>query len=452
MLPYALAMGEGPVRLPDGLADALAAGGTVVGAPTALPETPLGPEALSEPTRPVGLPWVLWLSLLSVGVWSGFYGPVQVLLAQQAELVSPLHKEATLSLVTGVGALVSTVTNPLWGAFSDRTVARVGRRLPWVVGGLAVGVVAMVLLAYAATVLTMVLAWALAQVGLNAMLAALTAAVPDRVPRPQRGVVGGWLAIAQTVGVVAGSGVAAFTGSIAAGYLTLAVGLAVLALPYCLASRDVALEPSRRPPFVLREFLRSFWVSPRAEPDFAWAWVTRFLMNLGNALLLLYLLYYLKEAVHLSDDEAETGVFVLTVVFGGFTILAAIVGGIWSDRLGRRKVFVIGSGLIAAAALGMLAFVSTWTGAVVGTVVLGIGYGTYTAVDFALVTEVLPRAADRAKDLGVINVANTLPQVLAPVLAAGVLGLGLGYSTLYLIAAVVSLLGSWLVVNIRSLR
>ena len=75
--------------------------------------------------------------------------------------------------------------------------------------------------------------------------------------------------------------------------------------------------------------------------------------------------------------------------------------------------------------------------AYVGAVVLGIGFGAYTAVDFALITEVLPEAADRAKDLGVINIANALPQVLAPVLAAAVLGLGLGYPGLYLLAAAV---------------
>ena len=141
----------------------------------------------------------------------------------------------------------------------------------------------------------------------------------------------------------------------------------------------------------------------------------------------------------------------LTAAYGVCTVLTAVVGGIWSDRLGRRKVFVIVSGLVAAAALLLLAFVTTWAGAVVGAVVLGIGFGIYTAVDFAMITEVLPSADDRAKDLGVINIANALPQVLAPVVAAGVLGLGLGYSTLYVLAAGFSVLGSVLVVNIKSL-
>ena len=202
---------------------------------------------------------------------------------------------------------------------------------------------------------------------------------------------------------------------------------------------------------MLGRFVRSFWISPRRHPDFAWAWITRFLMNIGNALLILYLLYYLKDAVQLTDDEAEDGVFLLTGVYGLSTVLTAVVGGYWSDRLGRRKVFVIASGLVAASALLLLAFVTTWVAAFVGAVILGIGFGIYTAVDFAMITEVLPSADDRAKDLGVINIANALPQVLAPVVAAGVLGLDLGYSTLYVLAACFSVLGSVLVVNIKSL-
>ena len=92
--------------------------------------------ALAEPTEPVGRAWVVWLSLISIAVWAGFFGPIQVLLAQQAEAVDTVHKETVLALVTGLGAAVSTVLNPVWGAFSARTVLRIGRRLPWVLGGL----------------------------------------------------------------------------------------------------------------------------------------------------------------------------------------------------------------------------------------------------------------------------------------------------------------------------
>ena len=413
------------------------------------PTQPLD-RALREPTEPVSRLWVLWLVLASVGLWSGFFGPIQVLLAQQSEAVSPDHKEAVLALVTGTGALVSTVLNPVWGAFSDRTTLRSGRRRPWVLGGAGGGAVSMLLLAGADSIWLLVVGWALAQASLNAMLAAVTATVPDQVPTRERGVVGGVLAISQTAGVIAGSGIAAVTGSIAAGYLTLAAVLVATTLPYAVDSRDIPLARELRPALRWGPFLRTFWVSPRRYPDFGWAWLTRFLMNLGNALLTLYLLFYVQDALHLSDEEAEDAVFTLTAVYGVVTVVTAFVGGYWSDRVGTRKPFVIWSGLIAAAALTIFAFVQTMPAAYVGAVVLGIGFGAYTAVDFALITQVLPAAADRAKDLGVINIANALPQVLAPVVAAVVLGLGLGYPGLYLLAAAVSVLGSVLVRRIRS--
>ena len=322
--------------------------------------------------------------------------------------------------------------------------------MPWVAGGLVGGVLAMLLLAAADSVLTMVLGWALAQAALNAMLAAVTATIPDQVPRARRGAVGGWLALAQTFGVVAGTGLAAATGSIAAGYLATAVVLVLLSLPYLLDSRDLRLDPAQREPFEAGRFVRSFWVSPRQHPDFAWAWSTRFLVNLGNALVVLYLLYYLQDAVGLSDDDAESGVFVLTALYGACTIVTAVVAGYWSDRVGRRKVFVIASGLLIAAAQLTLAGVPTWTGAVIGAVVLGIGFGAYASVDFALITEVLPSADDRGKDLGVINIAAALPQVLAPVVAGVLLALGGGYAALYVLAAVVTVAGSLGVRRIRA--
>ena len=127
-----------------------------------------------------------------------------------------------------------------------------------------------------------------------------------------------------------------------------------------------------------------------------------------------------------------------------------MVSGAWSDRVGRRKVFVIVAGLVAGAAALILAVTQTWPGALVGAAVLGIGYGVYLSVDFALCTEVLPDEEARAKDLGVINIANALPQVFAPFLGAFLIASLGGYGTLYAVAAAVCVLGSVLVTRIRS--
>jgi len=397
---------------------------------------------LAEPAERVPARWTALLSLAGVGLFTAFYGPIQVLLGLQVQELHPENKELVLGLVVGFGAAVSMVANPLFGAISDRTTWRRGRRLPWTAIGAAGGAVSLAILAAAPNIVVMVIGWSLAQLTLNAMFAALVAAIPDQVPVVQRGSVGGWFGAGQTIGIVAGAGLADAIPGIAGGYLVCAAFLLVATVPYLSLRRDTVI--TERPPFEWR----AFWISPRRYPDFGWAWLTRFLMNLGNAIAIVYLLYFLQDAVHYSDPRG--GVFTLTAIYAVTLLSTVVIGGIWSDRVGRRKVFVMWSGLVMSVAAVLLGVFPTWPGAVVAAAVLGLGFGVYTSVDFALMTEVLPSAGDRGKDLGVINVANALPQVLAPVLAAPIVTYLGGYPVLYGFAAVVGVAGAVLVYRIRS--
>ncbi|MGW1808187.1 MFS transporter [Streptomyces sp. NPDC002078] len=408
------------------------------------------PAALAEPVEPVGRGWTAALSLANGAIWVGWFGPLQILLASQAKDLAPgsgMSKETMLAWVTGAGAVVSLFANPLFGALSDRTTARPGRRTPWIVAGSAGGALSLLLLARAGGVWSMAVGWCLVQLTLNAAFAAVTAAVPDRVPRRQRGAVGGWLGAAQILGVVGGTGLATVAGGVGAGYAACAVFTVAGVLPYVLRHADLRLPPEDRPPWSRRGFLAGFWLSPRRYPDLGWAWLTRFLINLSNSLVLLYLLYYLRDRLHYADPGQ--GVLILTAV-NSLTLMATVVaGGVWSDRVGRRKPFVVWSGVLMAVATAALAGWQTWPGALVAAAVLGVGFGVFTSVDFALMTDVLPKALDRGKDLGVINVANALPQVAAPALAAPIVTYLGGYRVLYLVAAVIGLAGAVLVGRIR---
>ncbi|MFF0214984.1 MFS transporter [Streptomyces vinaceus] len=409
---------------------------------------PAGPADPADPAGPVGGRWVGALSLANLGVWVGWFGPLQLLLARQAEQLAPDHKAATLALVTGVGAAVSMVANPVFGALSDRTTAPVGRRIPWVVAGVLGGAAGLLVLARASSVAVVIAGWCLVQLALNAAFAALTAAVPDQVPPRRRGMVGGWLGVSQVGGILAGTALATLAGGIAAGYLACAAFSVLAAVPYVVMRRDARLWPAERPALRWRSFLTGFWIDPRRHPDFGWAWLTRFLMNLSYSVSTMYLLYYLTDAVRYGGD-ADTGVLILTAL-NALTLLATVVvGGVRSDRTGRRKVYVIGAGLVITVATLLLAVWQTWTGAVVASLVLGVGFGVYTSVDFALLTDVLPTAQDRGRDLGVINIANALPQVLAPVIAAPVVTHFGGYTALYALAGALALAGSVLVRRIR---
>ncbi|RKR87474.1 putative MFS family arabinose efflux permease [Micromonospora pisi] len=412
------------------------------------------PAALAEPTVPVRRGWIALIFSANLGVWMAFFTPIQILLPQQVESIAPVGKEGMLAVVTGLGALAAVLANPLAGALSDRTALRlagrdVGRRHVWTVVGALLAAGSFLLLARQHTIAGVALAWVAAQLSLNAMLAALTSALPDRVPVAQRGGVSGWVGIPQALGLVVGAVLvtSVVTGT-GAGYLVLALALLVLALPFALLTPDDPLPRTHRSTLRWRQLLAGMWVDPRRHPDFAWAWGTRFLVQMGNALGTLYLLYFLQDQVRHGDPEA--GLLILILLYTAGMMATAVVSGRLSDRTGRRKVFVIWSGVIMAVAALLLAAAPVWPAALVAALLLGAGYGVYLAVDAALITQVLPVATDRGKDLGVINIANAAPQVLGPALSAPiVVHLG-GYPTLYAVTAAVTLLGSVLVVNIRS--
>jgi MFS family permease len=408
-----------------------------------------GPAGLGEPTVRVRAAWTASLSLSTLAVFMAFMTPIQILLPLQLEHIDPAHKSTALAWVTGAGALVAVVANPLAGALSDRTVSRWGRRRPWIVGGALAGAAGLAVTAAQHTVLGVALGWCVAQAGLNGMLAGVTTPVADTVPVEQRAEVSGWTGIMQSFGLVFGALLTTllFTG-VWSGYGSLALITVLFALPFVLRFPEPVLPRALRPALDLRRILAGLWISPSAHPDFAWAWLTRFLINLGNALGTLYLLFYLTDSVHYGDPG--TGVLILTVIYTLFAAMTAVPVGRISDRLGRRKPFVFISCVVMAAAAVLLASVHTWTAAMAAAAVLGAGFGIYLAVDQALVTQVLPAALDRAKDLGVINVANSGPQVLAPALAAPIVAWLGGYTALYLATAAVTVLGGVLVRNVRS--
>lgn len=413
--------------------------------------------ALVEPQAPVGKGFMALLALSNLGLWMALFAPIQVLLAQQMEIIAPAGKEAALGWVTGIGALVAMLANPLFGALSDRTTSRFGRRQPWNLAGALVGAIALVMLGRQSTLAGVTLWWCVVQLALNALLSALTAEVPDQVPVPQRALCSAWFGVTQPLGVVAGTLiVTAAVSGIASGYAAVAGSLMLCALPFLLWTRNTPLPREDRPPWQWRAFLAGFWISPRQHPDFAWAWLTRFLINLGNALATLYLLYFLRDQVRYGTlfpgETAEDGLLILVGVYTAGVLVSAFAAGMLSDRSGRRKVHVIAASGVMAVASGLLALWPTWPVAVAAGALMGLGYGIYVAVDQALITQVLPAAADRGKDLGVINIANSAPQVLAPAIAAVLVTQLGGYTALFLFATVVTLLSGGLVGKIRGVR
>lgn len=407
------------------------------------------PEALQAPTQNVSRAWVTSVVLVNVGINVVIFAPINILLGLQATAIDAANKEAILSLVTACGAAVALIANPFFGALSDRTVSKMGRRSPWILAGAVLGAASLLMLSGATTVGLMLIGWCALQASVNAAYATATAAVPDRVPLAKRGSVGGLAAMGQTVGILLGAVVGfVISGNIDVGYIICAAALVVSVVPYVLRPNDPQLPKEYRLPFRLGEFVKSFWINPVKHQDFGWAWLTRFMMNTGNQMTIVYLLFFLTDVIRHPDPAG--GVLVLTGTYAVMVIVSAVIFGPLSDKSGKRKVYVIFSSVVVACSALIIAVSQTFPGAVLGAAVLGFGFGAYLAVDFVLLTQVLPSAQARAKDMGVINIANSLPQVVAPALALFAVTVIGSYTALFIVAACIGLVGATLVRNIRS--
>lgn len=427
-----------------------------------IPATASTTGALAEPTRLVSAGWIALFATAWFGIWMAQLTPIQLLLPQQveahvAEGAPWVDKVVAFGIISGIAGFFALIAYPLTGALSDRTTSNFGRRRPWIVIGALVFAGSLILLGFQSTMVGIGVMWSLTIIGFCTLTSALTATISDQVPVRQRGLVSGWLSAPQAVGTIAGLLLVTtlFVGQIV-GYTAIAVILVVLVLPFILRIPDAVLDPADRPPFTLRALIQGFWISPRQFPDFGWTLLSRILVNFGNAFGTTLLLYFLQDGLgeesFAAGAAAEDALITLTFIYLVFVIVASLGLGWLSDKLGRRKIFVLFAALLQTVAALMLAFGPTWGNAMIAAGLLGLGYGCFLSVDQALATQVLPFAAARGKDLGIMNIATTVPQAIAPLLGAYVVALLVGFQGLFLLAAIAALVGGLAVIPVRSVR
>lgn len=337
--------------------------------------------------------------------------PLLVTLALKVgDLVGAEEAPGRLALTLAAGSFLALFANPLSGRLSDRTTSRFGMRRPWMLLGLAGGTVGITTIAYAPTFAVVVVGWCVAQVFFNALLAVQVAVLPDQVPAAQRGMVSGVLGVCVPVASVCGTYlVNAFSPNTVAMFLgPVAVGAAFIVL-FAAVLPDRRLISGTPPRWSWREFAGTFYVSPRRHRDFARVFLSRFLFVMAFAFLTSFQVYYLLADLGSSKGRVPHQVFVATLVSSAGVVVASLLGGKLSDRWGRRRVFVLVAAVVYAVAMLIVGLAGDFATFLFGVAVSGVGFGVYVAVDLALVTQVLPSAADTAKDMGVFNIANALP-------------------------------------------
>jgi MFS family permease len=369
--------------------------------------------------------------------------------------LDPDNKAQLLVGTAGVGGIVVMVSTPLFGRLSDRCRSPRGMRRPFILGGATGGGLAMLLVAWAQTPLQTAAAWWLAQGAYAATSAGIHALLADQVRTRIRARVSAGFGLAAGLATVVGGQLvhrlpegALWWFGVPALICFAASALLVLVL------RDRTRTDAPRP-FDLSELVSSYWLNPRRHPDFAWAWVCRFMVTMSILTVATFIVYFLTDELGVSRRDAPRVVSNVLAVYFLAGILTT-VGFAWlSDRTRRRKPIVCASCVFTAVGLALAAMAPDVRTLLACIAVAGLGQGAFVSVDVALMTEVLPSSADTGKDLGIIALSYLMPQALLPVATTPLLALGGGgpnYRALWVGAAVLSVVGGLAVLPIRGVR
>lgn len=401
------------------------------------------------PAARVSARFIAILTLAYVGAFIAFVPLLSLLVPLRAHALAPADKIGLLSVVTLWGALVASVANMAVGWASDRTRHRLGRRRPWIMAGLIGVILAYATIATASSPVALIAGVMLFQLAFNMMFAPLTALLADRVPDGQKGRVAAFLGLGAPMGAASGVLITApFLADTAARVTVLGLLVVACLLPLLLTYREPAAVVAHAP-------------RPRALPtlsrDFGFAWISRFCLQIAasvvNAYMLFYLADYARYAERFPGSTVESGLARLITLSTALVLVSGFLGGLASDRFNQRRGFILLASGLMAAGLAVFAGWPAWPGPVVGYSLYGVGFGVYTTVDAALVAQVLPSRRDTARDLGIMNLTNTLPAALAPGLVLIALGPDRqAWPQLMGAIALIALLGGLAVLGVRRVR
>jgi MFS family permease len=399
-------------------------------------------DAFKEPTRPVRLSFQILLGLATAGAFITLVPILTVLIPAQVTTIDPLNTASSLALVLAFGAIGASIGNPIAGALSDRTTARLGRRRPWLLTGMLGSALGLTMLANSHTIPLLAAAWFLTQFFGNVLIASYNAVMPDYIPVQQRGTTQAIIGVASPLAIVLTDLLFTQVHDLQFAYYPVIGIMALLTILFVFFYHEQQLPKGVLPPFKLRAFLASFWINPRKYPRFGLAWLTWLLFwsayTLGSGGFFFLYVQNITRYVNLyPGHEVKDGIATIQMLQIAVGVPLMMAAGVLSDRIHRRKVFVItGVGLIGIG-LALLTGFSSWAVVLAASLTIGAGFNIFYSLGLAMISQLLPSASSRGKDLGVINIASTIPQIVLPFLGAAVINtLGaanpIGYQILFL--------------------
>lgn len=420
---------------------------------TAVADENTGPETQQELPKWKGL-YIALFVLASGAVMLAQLVPSTFSLAIRIQQLAPDAKDVMLPIALTVPAAAIIFVNPVVGILSDTTRSRFGRRRPWIVGGLLVGLIGMLTIAFSPNVPLVVVGWTVGYLGLTTGSAMFATHMGDRLPQSQRGIVAGINGSLVQVAPIIGILVSGRLVDSAVLLFTVPALIAIVgALPFVLMINDPSTKDAEvvARPSILGIFKRMVF-NPKKHPDLGWVWISKLCVFVALYCNSVYSVYFLQERLGL--DAGAVAALVATV--GGVSIIfamgGAFLGGWISDKIGKRKVLIYTAGAFFAVGLVVIAFTQNTMTYIIGSVLFTIGSGIFGSVDQALSLDVLPSRDEAGRWIAITALANEIPKALSPILAGTLVVLGGGYMGVYFLSAAFALAGCLLVIPIKKAR
>jgi len=384
-----------------------------------------------------------WLQLLQISVyWFGInaiWGGWEVL---NQEKVPALFGEnmtgRAMFPIELLAALVAIAVQPTVGCISDYTMSRWGRRKPYIVVGASLDVVFLLGIATANTPLVFVAFLLLLELSSNFAQGPFQGYIPDLVPEEQVGMASAMMGTMATTGVIGGVLFLSFGYRLGEDFTIPALILGCVELATALATVILVREGRQAKPRQGRSWrrvaLEAWGTDILRERSYVWLLASRFFLMAGGAFVANWAIIWMERALGFGSDEKGTWVTLILGATAVCTALSTIPAARVSDRVGRKPVIWAGSA-VAAAGTATFAFAPTIEVALVGGVLLGMGSGMILAVDWALLSELVPKASS-GRYMGMSNLASALQAVIAvlfgglvlDVLANGFFGLSADFA------------------------
>ena len=389
---------------------------------------------------------VLWMS--GLGIVSA------VLLPMHYKTIEGVNPDALIGIVNAFTAVASLIANLIFGNFSDRSRSRFGRRTPWILFGAVLGGVTLFLTGTTHNAVLLTIFYCACMFGLNCMIAPMVAILSDRVPSGIRGTMSAFYGAGATIGSPIGTMLGALfikkliPGFSVAGVLMFLGGVVSMLIMPKEESADFLPKDEGS----LKDVLVSF--RPPAfhgAHDFYKAFVGRFCMLVSYQMIAVYQLYIIQNYIGQSVDESAVTVSVVSMIMMVMSLVGSFISGPVSDIIGRRKVPVVVASVLFAIGIAMPWVFPSSMGMYLFAGIAGLGYAVYSAVDQALLVDVLPNKEEAGKDLGILNMATTLGQMCGPIVMSALV-VNLGYNFAFPTSIALAIIGCFFIMAIKKVK